>query len=239
MRKMATLMQRELGAYFLSPIAYVVAAMFLFTSGMAFGLGTFHGGGEASLRPMLEFWMLLILVFVIPMLTMRLISEEVRSGTIESLMTAPVTETDVVLGKFCGAMAFYVVLLATMLIYPILIAIYGDLDLRLLLCHTLGMLLLGGLFIAVGLFFSTCTKHQAVAGLLTSASLALITFASHALATVVEGWPRTLLQHLSVRSHFSDFVRGVIDLGHVVFFVTTTILFLFLAVKWLEMRRWR
>ena len=94
MSNITTMAKRELGAYFLSPIAYAVTAVYLFSTGLAFGLGTFQNAGESSLRMLLEFWMVLILVFVLPMLTMRLISDELRSGTIESLMTAPVTETE-------------------------------------------------------------------------------------------------------------------------------------------------
>src|SRR3970282_1449318 len=107
MRNVPTMAQRELGAYFLSPIAYAVIAMFLFSSGLAFGLGTFTPGGEASLRSLFDFWIILILVFVLPMLTMRLVSDELRVGTIETLMTAPITEIEVVLGKFCGSFVFY------------------------------------------------------------------------------------------------------------------------------------
>lgn len=239
MTQTATMARRELGAYFLSPIAYAVSAVFLFSTGLAFGLGTFQNGAEASLRSLLEFWIVLVLVFVLPMLTMRLFSEEIRSGTIESLMTAPITETQIVLGKFFGAFAFFLVLLATLLIYPLILRQYGPIDAKLLVCNLLGLILLGGLYIAVGLFFSACTKHQIVAVLLSFALLALATFASQGLATVVDGWPKALLQHLSIRTHFFDFVRGLLDLNHVVFFVTTTILFLFLTVKRVEMRRWQ
>lgn len=239
MRNITTMVQRELGAYFLSPIAYAVSAVFLFGAGLAFGLGTFRNGAEASLRSLFEFWMVLILVFVLPMLCMRLLSEEFRSGTIETLMTAPITETEVVLGKFLGAFAFYVVLLATLLLYPILLAMYGPVDGQLLTCNYIGLLLLGGLYISVGLFFSACTKHQIIAVLLSFAVLALATFASQGLAQVVQGWPRALLQQLSVRTHFFDFVRGLIDLNHIVFFLSLTALFLFLTVKRLEMRRWQ
>jgi len=239
MRNVPTMAQRELGAYFLSPIAYAVIAMFLFSSGLAFGLGTFAPGGEASLRSLFDFWIILILVFVLPMLTMRLVSDELRVGTIETLMTAPVTEIEVVLGKFCGAFVFYLILLAALLLYPLLLQMYGSVDSKLLLCNYLGLLLVGGLYIAVGLFFSSCTKHQVIAVLLSFALLALMTFASHALAQLVEGWPRVLLQQLSIRSHFHDFVRGMLDLNHVVFFLTTTAFFLFVTVKRLEMRRWQ
>jgi len=239
MRNVPTMAQRELGAYFLSPIAYAVIAMFLFSSGLAFGLGTFAPGGEASLRSLFDFWIILILVFVLPMLTMRLVSDELRVGTIETLMTAPITEIEVVLGKFCGAFVFYLILLAALLLYPLLLQMYGSVDSKLLLCNYLGLLLVGGLYISVGLFFSSCTKHQVIAVLLSFALLALMTFASHALAQLVEGWPRVLLQQLSIRSHFYDFVRGMLDLNHVVFFLTTTAFFLFVTVKRLEMRRWQ
>jgi len=239
MRSITTLAQRELGAYFLSPIAYAVIAMFLFSSGLAFGLGTFTPGGEASLRDLFDFWIILILVFVLPMLTMRLVSDELRVGTIETLMTAPITEIEVVLGKFCGAFVFYLILLAALLLYPLLLQMYGSVDSKLLLCNYLGLLLVGALYISVGLFFSSCTKHQVIAVLLSFALLALMTFASHALAQLVEGWPRVLLQQLSIRSHFHDFVRGMLDLNHVVFFLTTTAFFLFVTVKRLEVRRWQ
>ncbi len=239
MRNVPTMAQRELGAYFLSPIAYAVIAMFLFSSGLAFGLGTFTPGGEASLRSLFDFWIVLILVFVLPMLTMRLVSDELRVGTIETLMTAPITEIEVVLGKFCGAFVFYLILLAALLLYPLLLQMYGSVDSKLLFCNYLGLLMVGGLYISVGLFFSSCTKHQVIAVLLSFALLALMTFASHALAQLVEGWPRVLLQQLSIRSHFHDFVRGMLDLNHVVFFLTMTAFFLFVTVKRLEMRRWQ
>lgn len=239
MKNILTMAQRELGAYFLSPIAYAVAAIFLFSTGLAFGLGTFANGGEASLRSLFEFWIILILVFVLPMLTMRLFSEEFRSGTIESLMTVPISEVEVVIGKFLGAFLFYVALLAMLLVYPILLSFFGPVDAKLLLCNYLGLLLLGGLYIAVGLFFSACTKHQIVAVLLSFALLALATFASHGLAQEVEGWPRAVLQHISIRTHFFDFVRGMVDFNHVVFFLTTSGLFLFFTVKRVEMRRWQ
>ncbi len=239
MRSIATMAQRELGAYFLSPIAYAVNAMFLFTAGLAFGLGTFGPGNEASLRTLFEFWILLVLVFVLPMLTMRLMSEELRIGTIETLMTAPITEIEVVLGKFLGAFVFYLILLATLLLYPILLSLYGDVDVKLLICNYLGLLLLGALYVSIGLFFSTLTKHQVIAVLMTCGLLTLMTFASHALAQRVEGWPKVFLQQVSIRTHFHDFVRGMLDVNHLVFFLSMTAFFLFLTVKLLEARRWQ
>ncbi len=239
MRNIVIMAQRELGAYFLSPIAYAVAAVFLFSTGLAFGLGVFGNGEEASLRSLFEFWIVLILVFVLPMLTMRLFSEEYRAGTIETLMTAPISETQIVLGKFLGAFGFFLILAATMLLYPIILSMYGPVDTVLLLCNYLGLLLLAALYTSIGLFFSACTKHQVIAVLLSFTLLAMMTFASQGLAQNLDGWPRMVLQHISVRTHFFDFVRGMVDMNHVVFFLTTTGLFLFLTVKRLEMRRWQ
>lgn len=243
MRNIRTMIRRELGAYFLSPIAYAIAATFLFTSGLAFGLGTFQPGSEASLRGLCSPspWILFVLLGVIPFLTMRLVSDELRGGTIETLMTAPITETEIVLGKFFGALLFYMILLAALLLYPIILEIYGDVDFLLLVSNYLGFFLVGALFVAVGLFFSTWSKHQVIAALLSLAVLSLMTFAAHGLAQleIFEGWMRVVLQQLSIITHFQTFVRGLINLNHVVFFVSTIGLFLFLSVKVLEMRRWQ
>jgi len=239
MRNMATILQRELGGYFLSPIAYVVAATFLFTTGLAFGLGTFSPGADSSLQPLMNPWIVIILLFVLPMLTMRLMCEELRSGTIETLMTAPITDAEVVLGKFFGAMVFYLILLAAMLLYPILLERYGEVDFTLLVCNYLGLILLGGLYVSVGLFFSAWSKHEVIAVLLGLTVLTLMTFAFDGLSRQLEGWPRALLQQLSIRTHFLDFVRGLVTLNHLAFFLSTTALFLFLTVKLLESRRWQ
>ncbi|MFQ5464131.1 MAG: ABC transporter permease, partial [Phycisphaerae bacterium] len=239
MENVLTMAQRELGAYFLSPIAYVVNAIFLFTAGLVFALGVFQPGEEASLRFLFDFWLVLILMLVMPMLTMRLVSEEFRTGTIETLMTAPITEIEVVIGKFFAALGFFFALLATLLLYPIILSLYGQVDFTLMICNFMGLVLLGSVYIAIGLFFSACTKHQVVAVLLTVGVLAFMTFAFGPLAQLAEGVPRVVLQQLSIRSHFHDFVRGLVDVNHFVFFLSTTGLFLFLTVKRLEMRRWQ
>ena len=191
------------------------------------------------MRGLFDFWIILILAFVLPMLTMRLMSEELRSGTIETLMTAPITEAEVVVGKFLGAFAFFVILMASLLVFPIMLGCYGSLDLGLLTCHYIGLLLLGALYISVGLFFSTMTKHQVISVLASFTLLALMTFASHALAQQTEGWIKVLLQQMSIRTHFQDFVRGTLHLNHLVFVVTTAAFFLFISVKTLETRRWQ
>lgn len=239
MKNIGTLTQRELSVLFYSPVAYVVIAIFLIISGIFFGSDNFQPGAEASVRVLFGSYLPLILVFILPMLTMRLLSEEFRSGTIETLMTAPVTETDVIVGKFLGALLFYGVMLATTLIYVVLIALYGPLDKGLVVSTYVGLILLGGLYTAVGLFFSACTRNQVIAVLCSFVLLAVLTFLANWMAGQQEGTIRVILQQVSIMSHYQDFARGLIDLNHVVYFVSSTALFLFFAVKVLESRRWR
>jgi ABC-2 type transport system permease protein len=232
-------MQRELSTYFYSPIAYVVLTIFMLVSGIFFVSDNFSPGGESSLRILLGWYMPLMLVFFLPMLTMRLFSEEFRSGTIETLMCAPVGETEVVLGKFLGALVFYGLMLAATLVYAVIIALFGQLDLGLLLCTYIGLVLLGAMYIAVGLFFSACTSNQIVAVMCGFVLLAVFTFLANYLAQKIPGALRVVVQHLSVLDHYRDFARGLVDTNHVIYFLTSTCLFLFMAVKVLESRRWR
>lgn len=239
MRNVSPVMQRELSGFFTSPIAYVVLTIYLIVSGMFFMSETFVPGGESSLRVLLGQYMPIILVYILPLLTMRLLSEEFRSGTIETLMTAPVSEADVVLGKFLGSVVFFAVMLASTLVFAVVVSWFGRLDTGLLFCNYLGLMLLGAMYISVGMFFSACTRNQIVAAICSFVLLAVFTYLVTWLARDATGTWRLILLHLSVFDHFNEFARGLVDLNHVIFFVTTTALFLFLSVKALETRRWR
>ncbi len=239
MRNIVTVAERELRAQFVSPIAYGVLTLFLMLSGIMFWMMNFMPGAESSVRPVFGQWMLLLLLFILSMLTMRLLSEEFRSGTIETLMTAPISDAEVILGKFVGVLVFYLVMLAATLIYPVLVALYGPLDVGLTFSCYIGLLLAGSLYIAVGVFFSACTRNQVVAGSASFILLAIFTFLSSYLGASQEGTVRVVLQHLSIAEHYEGFLRGLIDTSHVVFFLSVTALFLFFATKALEFRRWR
>ena len=186
-RNVKTIMVRELGAFFYSPVAYVVLTVFLILSGFFFAFETFTPGGEASLRPLFAQSMPLVLVFVLPLLAMRLISDEYRSGTIETLMTAPVTDLDVILGKFLGVGVFYMVMLASTLVYAIIISMYGDIDLLLLTCNYIGLILLGGLYLSVGLLFSAMSSNQIIAGL--TSLVVLLVFGGFVFPGFLRPWP--------------------------------------------------
>lgn len=230
--------KRELLSYFFSPIAYVAMTLFLLVAGFTFR-DDFQPGQPATMRAIFE-WMVWLLVFIVPVLCMGLLAQEWSSGTIETLMTAPVNETEVVLGKFFGSFGFLAVLIAPTLLYVVMLRIYGKPDYGPIFSGYLGILLVGALFVAVGLFCSSLTKSQVVAAVIASAILFAITIVPWWLstkATLGNFW-RTVADQ-SVFRRYTDFSKGVIDFGNLVFFVSATAVFLFLTIKILESRRWK
>jgi len=238
MSNVAALTQRELTSSFLSPVAYVVAAVFLFATGYLFMSDTLIPGHEATMKPMLDS-MAWILVFAIPLLTMRVIAEEFANGTIESLMTAPITDVEVVLGKFFGVFIFFVALLLTTLVHVVLLFNYGANDVAMVAYGYLGMLLLGSLYISVGLFASALTRYQLVAAIVGMGLLAVFTILVNTFASWQGGTWRFVLSYINVLHQFEDFSKGILDTKAFVFFVSGTLFFLFLTVKVMESRRWR
>ena len=232
--------RRELFSYFVSPMAYVAMTLFLLACGFAF-FQDFTPGQPALMRHLFD-WMLWFLCFVVPMLCMGSISQEWASGTMEMLMTAPVTDSDVVVGKYLGSISFVGVLLAPTFIYVIMMSIFSTshVDLGPIFSGYLGMILAGSLFVAVSLFCSSLTRSQMVAAVSAFAILAVITIIPWlvgAWATLPDFWRGVINQ--GVYARYADFSKGVIDLGHVTFFVLTTAAFLFFTVKVLESRRWK
>ena len=246
MRKMLVLARREMGGYFYSPLAYIVGAMFLSGCAAIFFWGLpmlnvpkiFSPGSEASLRSLFEA-IAHFLIVVVPLLTMRQMSEEFRSGTVELLATAPITDTEVIVGKFLGVMGYYVVLLAATLVFFVLMLAFGQPDLGVVATGYLGMLLLGAAFVAVGIFTSTLTAYQLLAALIGIAILGGFVLLMHGLMVFAPSPLNYLAERLNAMRYFRDFARGVLDSRGVVYFLSATALFLFLSVKTLESRRWR
>jgi ABC-2 type transport system permease protein len=239
MTRAGTIARRELTSYFYSPIAYVAMAVFLVACGFTFW-DDFQPGEIAGMRNLFN-WMVWLLVSIIPLLSMGLLAQEWSTGTIETLMTAPVGETDVVIGKFLGSFGFFLVMLAPTLLYVAVLAAYANprIDFGPIRSGYLGIILVGALFISIGLFFSSLTRSQIVSAVATAAVLFAI--------TIVPWWASgKMLSETSVKiidqtvfKRYTDFSRGIIDSGHVVFFVLTTAVFLFLTTKVLESRRWK
>ena len=247
---------KELKSYFTSPIAYIVIGAFALLYGyfyvailayflrQSMQMGQFGAGGAPSvnvnqmmIRPLLQNVTVLILL-MLPGLTMRTYAEEKRSGTIELLLTSPLTELQIVLGKFFGALALYAIMLVVSLIHLGLLFVYGHPEWKPLLAAYLGLLLLGGCFISVGLFISTLTKNQIVAFMTTFAVFLLlwvITWIGSFTGPTVE----KLTQYLSIIDGFDDFGKGVIDTSHLVYYLSFITFGLFLTVKSVDSERWR
>ncbi len=178
-------------------------------------------------------------------MTMSLFADEYRSGRIEMLRTSPITELDLLLGKFLGAMTFYLVLLASTFVYLFILLLFGRPDFWQVASCYLGMGLMGAMFVAVGLFFSACTSEQivaAMAGIITLGTLTITDLFSPSLPSSWSPWKiniRGLVDYLTVGSHMGDFTRGAVELTNIAYFVGFTLLFLFWTYLVLESKKWR
>ena len=241
MRNALSIAYRELNSYFYSPIGYVVLCLFTSLAGWLFMTTIFIEGEPVTMRPLFDTLMGRgILIAVAASISMRLISEELNSGTIEMLLTSPVSDSEVVLGKWIGAIGFYATLLATTLLEVLLLAIWGEPDYGPILTGYLGLLLAGGLFLAVGVFASAMTRNQIIAFLITLTILLSLSLLPPFIASVLPtSRMATILAHINVNLQFSDFSKGLIDISHFIYFASGIGLFLILAVKVMESRRWR
>ena len=252
-RNVLAIAQKELRSYFASPIAYVIIGLFALLFGRFFfvylsffvrnsAMGPMGGGGANNINQDMIRWVLtnsaVIILFVMPMITMRTYAEEKRSGTIELLLTSPLTDVQIILGKFFGAMGLYAAMLAVTMLYMAILFIYGNPEWRPLAAGYLGLLLMGGCFISVGLFISSLTKNQIVAGAVTFAVFLMLWIINW---TADQSGPtaRAVLNHLSIVDHFEDFARGVIDTKHLVYYLSFITFGLFLTAKSVDSERWR
>jgi ABC-2 type transport system permease protein len=246
MRKSLALVQRELVAYFSSPLAYVVLTAFLFFNGYVFWLITnfLNDPRTQAMAPLklmfggtIFFW--LFLLFVVPVITMRLLAEERRTGTLEVLLTAPVSEGQVVIAKFIAAFIFYVFLWLPTVVYVIILGSYSSIDPYPVAAGYLGIALLGVLFTAVGLLTSALTRNQIVAAIFAFAVLVVL-FSIGLLEQLATGPAlKSALGYMNLWDHMDDFSRGLVDTRHVVYDISLAGLFLFLATKALAAKKWR
>ena len=239
MNKTFTIARRELTSLFYSPIAYVVLGLFALGTTLIFFL-SFAPGQPATLRATLE-GVIWLMIFLVPAISMRLISEELRNGTIESLMTAPITDTQLILGKWCGAMGFFAALLIPLIVLVTVLEITASPDFGPIFSGLLGLTLVGGFYLAIGTFASAATQNQIIAFLLTIFVICIFTIAMYFLpqAAFISPGLRKAMFYLNVNMQFDDFNKGLIDTSNFVYFVSGIALFLFLAVKLIESRRWR
>jgi ABC-2 type transport system permease protein len=253
MRNILAIAQRELNAYFASPIGYVLVGFFALLFGWFFyvPLAFFEQQSmQAGMNPgqalnvnqmlvgpaFMNTTVIMLLVF--PLITMRTYSEEKRSGTIELLLTSPLTDLEIILGKFLGAMLLYGAMLSVTLIHMAILFIYGDPEWKPIATGYLGLLLMGGCFLSLGLFISSLTKNQIVAAMATFAVF-LMLWVINWISTFVGPTTQAVLGHLSITEHFDDFAKGIIDTKHVIYYLSFMALGLFLTMKSVDSERWR
>jgi ABC-2 type transport system permease protein len=245
------IVRKELKQLFASPIAYVALAMFFVVTGFLFYalVGAYigqvlqlQGPPPADFNPTRIIFTPLyqdasfILILLVPIMTMRLVSEEDRGHTMELLATSPVTSTAIVLGKYLGAITLFLTLLAISTYMPLFLAAIGRLDWGLLAATYIGLFLLGASFLAIGLFASTLNENQIVSAAITFALLLLFWVLSFAQQASGGG---QVLSNLSFLTHFTNLTSGIVDTQDIVFFISAAGFFLFLGVLALESRKWR
>jgi ABC-2 type transport system permease protein len=183
--------------------------------------------------------MTVVLLFVMPLITMRTYSEEKRSGTIELLLTAPLTDLQIIFGKFLGAFALYAVMLGVTMIHMGILFLYGSPEWKPLAMAYLGLLLLGGAFISLGLFISSLTKNQIVAAMVSFAVF-LLFWVSSWIGSVSQGsWIADVATYLSIIDHLDDFTKGVFDTKHLIYYLSFIGFGLYLTAKSVDTERWR
>jgi ABC-2 type transport system permease protein len=233
-----TITWRELKTYFASPVAYVVSALFLVVNGYLFAFILLNGR-EASLRGVFSNTTFILLLLA-PALTMRLLAEEQRMGTIELLLTAPVRDWQVVVGKFVGSLIlFAVMLLGPTLYYVLILSVFGRPDYGPIITGYVGVLLLGASFLAVGVFASALTQNQIVAYFIGIAALILLWIADAGSSFAGSNFFGTALGYIAITRHYNDFFGGVISTTDVVYAFSVIAVSLFIATQLLQTRRWR
>ncbi len=235
MRNTTTIALKEFKSYLASPMAYVVTGIFLVFTGFFFQSSP-TTYSETSIRGFLQ-WGSVLLLLLASVLTMRLLAEERKMGTLELLLTAPVRDSEVILGKFLGSLGILTAMLALTFYYPILLMWFGDPDMGPIATGYLGLFLLGSVSLAVGLFASSLTSNQIVAAVVAGGVLAALWFLGMAADLLPEALGE-VISYLSLYYHFPDFMRGVIDTRGIIYYLSITVLFLFLAVRSLANSRW-
>jgi len=258
MRNILAIVERELRAYFTSPIAYVILTIFVFLSGLFYrsilsqvlqmGLMAQIQAQQLGPRPMdmpgmitrgFLSTMSVILLFIMPMLTMGLFSEEKKRGTIELLLTAPLTDLEVVLGKFFAGATFFVILLLTTWIPTGALYLYSSPASGPILTAYLGLLLYGLALVAIGVFISTLTENQIIAAVLSFGTIMVLWLIDVLANNTESANSKAVLSYLSILSHLDDFMKGVLSSSNIIFYLSLMLVALFLTYRSIDSLRWR
>lgn len=236
MRATLAIAERELKAYFVSPVGYVVIAGFLLLASYLFYVPLMIVG-EPSLRRW-TYNIVIILIILVPALTMRLIAEERKTGTIEVLTTSPVTDAQVVVGKFLGSLGFYAAMLAVTFVYPIILTRVGKPEMGPIVAGYIGLFLFGAAFLAIGLLASALSKSQVV-GFVTAFVVLLLLFLLEWMAQGGSDVLMTAVRYIGIQQHLENFAKGIIDTKDVIYYLSVVALCLLLSVRALQAWKWR
>jgi len=242
MKTFLALTRRELGVYFISPMAYIILTSLLAIAGAVF-YATMAKAAENQL-PVDFYQTLAFIVYIVvltsPLVTMRLIAEEKNKGTLEIMLTAPISDAAFVLAKFAAAMVLLAYLLTLTLGYLVIISRYGLIDYGAVACGYFGVFLVGAVTYSIGLFVSSVSASQVTAGVITLAIALILVMAQMIGSTMAEGsfWSE-VLGYIDIPTNFGDFLRAVVDRTRLVYLTSVIAFFLFLTTRVLESRRWR
>jgi ABC-2 type transport system permease protein len=256
MTSVSAILAKELRSYFVSPVVYVVGAVFLLIFGVLSYLAVVNAGTQAVRMMQIQgaaaqlnlndlvfrptfYSAAIVILLVLPILTMRLFAEERKLRTFELLMTSPIRLNEVVIGKFLGAYLIFLGMLALTGIVPLILSVFSSFDWRPVLTGYLGLALMGALFLATGLFASALTENQIVAAFL-SFGLLILVWLLGALGSVLGDNPiGNTISYLSFIEHYDRLVRGLVDTKDLIYYVSGMVLMLFLAHRVVESQRWK
>lgn len=231
MRNIVTICSRELRSFFVSPIAYVITSLFLFICSYVFLVtAQYMQLYETASFEIFFSFVYLTLFLMCPVLTMRLLAEERKSGTIELLMTAPVTETQVVLGKFFAVVVFYLTLLGTTAMYPIILFYYGNPDPGPIISGYIGLFLLGCTFLSVGVFTSSFSRNQIISAIASLFFLLVLMLLAAAEVFFQSRGAKEVINYLTITVHYEQFIEGLVDTKSIIYFCIVTVFFLLLSI---------
>ena len=231
-----TIARRELGGFFYSPIAYILMAAYLGVIAFIFCAGI-QASGRAQTEQTFGIMMFLSL-FICPVITMRLLAEEARLGTLETMTTAPITDFELTIGKFVGAFLFYLILNIPTLVFVLVLSLAGKPDYGTIIASYVGIVLFGAMLISVGLLVSAFTKNQVISAFVSFVATFLL-YLVGIMGRNAPGIPGKVISYIGAATHYMDFTRGMIMSQHVLYYITLCVFFLFLTVRTVESHRWR
>ena len=233
---MGAILKRELGSFFNSAIAYIVMAVYFGFSGYFF-VGTCFYNNTKSLSYTFSN-MFFIIVFIIPIITMKSFSEEKKQRTDQALLTSPARLFDIVMGKFLGAFVLYLLCSLIFVVYGLIISIFTAPDWAVIFCNLVGVLLMGAALIAIDIFISALTESQVVAAVVGMAVGLIVYLMSTIISMIDIEWLKNALTAISFTNYYSPFTYGILDLGSIVFFLSVIALFVFFTIRVFERKRW-